>query len=157
MVEDYDYCETKEQENHRKYVKNKLQEIVQTWITQTATALFPDDPEKIAAASATIFPFGSYEIGVHSPGSDIDCLCLTPSYTNRHEHFFGNLFITLSKNSDVTELCKVESCWVPVIKFTFMSIQIDLTFAKLDRESIRGITSKDLLDDKIMEKLDQHS
>jgi poly(A) polymerase len=60
--------------------------------------------EQMAAeAGAKIFTFGSYRLGVHGPGADIDTLCITPRHIERTD-FFSSLFEMLEKNTEVTEL-----------------------------------------------------
>jgi hypothetical protein len=60
--------------------------------------------EQLASeAGAKIFTFGSYRLGVHGAGADIDTLCVAPRHIERQD-FFTSLFEMLQGNSEVTEL-----------------------------------------------------
>ncbi|KAI9304691.1 Poly(A) polymerase [Cunninghamella echinulata] len=69
--------------------------------------------------------YGSYQLGVNAEDGDIDVLCILPSKVTR-EDFFDHLYGLISKEPSVEKLTAVIDSFVPVIKFVFDGILIDL-------------------------------
>lgn len=87
------------------------------------------------ASTAKLYTFGSYQLGVHSPGSDIDTLCVAPMHITRNS-FFDTLLKKLSKTHGITEINPIQDAQVPIIKMKVDDIEIDLLYAKLPMKSI---------------------
>ncbi|EQB61207.1 poly polymerase [Vairimorpha apis BRL 01] len=98
-----------------------------------------------------IFTFGSYRLGVHSKGSDIDVLCIVPRHVTRKE-FFNEFYDMLNEEKEVKELTKIEEAYVPLIKMVYSNIPIDLTFARLN-SSVVG-EKINLLNDYVIKNMD---
>ena len=97
-----------------------------------------------------IFPFGSYKIQVMSPTSDIDCLCVAPKWAKRTSDFFGGLYDILESHGHVSNLRKIETAKVPVMKLKFRGIEIDLTYANINKENIKDLKEENLLNDEYL-------
>ncbi|KAF7124823.1 hypothetical protein RHSIM_Rhsim12G0203400 [Rhododendron simsii] len=105
-------------------------EVVKDWVKQL-TRLRGYTDQMVEAANAVLFTFGSYRLGVHGPGADIDTLCVGPSYVNREEDFFFGLHNILAEMEEVTELQPVPDAHVPVMKLKFDGVSIDLLYASI--------------------------
>ncbi|XP_031481457.1 nuclear poly(A) polymerase 4-like isoform X2 [Nymphaea colorata] len=127
---DYALYESREETIKREEVLAELDQIVKRWVKQLTRQRGYTD-QMVDDANAVIFTFGSYRLGVHGPGSDIDTLCVGPSYVNREEDFFIILHDILDEMDEVTELQPVPDAHVPVMKFKFRGISIDLLYASI--------------------------
>ncbi|KAH1003549.1 hypothetical protein HUJ04_003454 [Dendroctonus ponderosae] len=137
--------------NHRMMVLGKLYFLVKEWIKSVSIKC--NLPESVAeSVGGKVCTFGSYRLGVHSRGADIDALCVAPKHVSRNE-FFESFYELLRQQSEVTELRAVEEAFVPVIKMNFDGIEIDMLFARLFQKEIPD--SMDLQDDNVLKNLDQ--
>lgn len=104
------------------------------------------------SAGGKIFTFGSYRLGVHGPGSDIDTLCVVPKHVQR-EDFFSVFESMLKEREEVTEVAGVPTAHVPLIAAKFMGVDIDFTFARLALPRVEDNLS--LEDDNLLRNLDE--
>ncbi|KGG50368.1 poly(A) polymerase [Mitosporidium daphniae] len=105
-----------------------------------------------------IYTFGSYRLGVHAKGADIDTLCIVPIHVSRQD-FFGPFFEELKGMNDVTEITRVPEAYVPIMKLIFDGISvwsfdlIDLLFCRLHLEAIPD--NLNLLNNSLLKNLDE--
>ncbi|KAJ4893038.1 Nuclear poly(A) polymerase 3 [Raphanus sativus] len=124
-----------EDENKRRIVILKLQKIVVRWVKSIAwKRRLPQ--HHINATNATIVPYGSYGLGVHGSQSDIDALCIGPFFATIAEDFFIDLRDLLKSRAEVSEIHCVKDAKVPLIRFKFDGILVDLPYAQLRLLSI---------------------
>ena len=122
--------ESEEQSAKREEVLREIDGIVKEWVKQL-TSQKGYSEQMIEKANVVLFTFGSYRLGVHGPGADIDILCVGPSYVNREEDFFVTLHGILTQLEEVTELQPVPDAHVPLMKFKFHRMAIDLLYASV--------------------------
>lgn len=149
-LKEYGVFETQEEIQHRMVVLGKLNKLALEWIVQTSLA--KNMPESIAkTVGGKIFTFGSFRLGVHTKGADIDTLLVAPRHIERTD-FFSSFYEFLKEREETSELRAVEEAFVPVIKMNFDGIEIDLLFARLALPTIPE--DLDLLDENLLKNLD---
>jgi poly(A) polymerase len=80
-----------------------LDEILQSWMREESVALGMLDPTS-SDSVGKIFTFGSFRLGVHGPGADMDTLVVGPHFITR-AMFFEKFTKRLEEQTDVvTEL-----------------------------------------------------
>uniref|UniRef100_A0A671QNP0 Poly(A) polymerase n=1 Tax=Sinocyclocheilus anshuiensis TaxID=1608454 RepID=A0A671QNP0_9TELE len=131
-------------------VLGKLNTLVQVWIREISQA--KNIPSSVIDnVCGKIFTFGSYRLGVHTKGADIDALCVAPRHLERSD-FFSSFYEKLKEQEEVKDLRAVEEAFVPVIKLSFDGIEIDILFARLALQTIPE--NLDLRDDGLLKNLD---
>ncbi|KAK1436325.1 hypothetical protein QVD17_02104 [Tagetes erecta] len=121
---------SREEEQRRCNVIRKLKEIIIKWIKRVAY-LHKLPQNLVKAASATILTYGSYGLGVHNAESDIDALCVGPWFASLTEDFFVVLHDILAKRVEVSDIHCVKDAKVPLMRFKFEGISVDLPYAQL--------------------------
>jgi len=142
--------ETDEELDHRMEVLRKVNELAKEWIRDVSV----QKNMPLSAADnvgGKIYTFGSYRLGVHNKGADIDALCVAPRHVDRSD-YFSSFVELLKKQPEVTELRAVEEAFVPVIKMNFDGIELDMLFARLALKEIPD--NMDLRDDLLLKNLD---
>lgn len=147
----YGVFESESEMHHRMEVLGSLHRLVRQWIREES--LRKNMPPTVAdTVGGNIYTFGSYRLGVHHRGADIDALCVAPRHIDRTD-YFASFYELLKTQPQVKDLRAVEDAFVPVIKMNFDGIEIDLLFARLALKEIPD--SFDLRDDILLKNLDQ--
>jgi poly(A) polymerase len=90
----------------REIVLGRVAAVVKTFV-KVAGMKHGLSESAAAAAGGKIFTFGSYRLGVHGPGSDIDTLCVVPKHVAREDFFeiFEPMLREVEGASEVTVRC----------------------------------------------------
>ncbi|KAI0722729.1 polymerase [Earliella scabrosa] len=143
--------ESDEEAQMREIVLGRIAALVKKFV-QTVSMARGLTEAAANAAGGKIFTFGSYRLGVHGPGSDIDTLCVVPKHVQR-EDFFDVFEHMLKEAEGVTEVSGVPDAYVPIIKTKISGIPIDLVMARLALSTIPDDLS--LQDDSLLRNLDE--
>lgn len=134
LLRAHNLYESDEEATKRVQVLGRLNTLAREFVRRASMASGMSG-EIAAAAGAKIFTFGSYRLGVHASGADIDTLLVVPEHIHRN-HFFEHMTALLREQPDVRELDPVPTAYVPIIKFELDGIPIDLLFARLAMSAI---------------------
>ncbi|KAG8768308.1 polynucleotide adenylyltransferase [Ceratobasidium sp. 428] len=143
--------ESKEEAQRRETVLGMVNELVQKFVQRVSIGAGMSE-QAAKAAGGKIFTFGSYRLGVHGPGSDIDTLCVVPRHVT-YSDFFTTFEPMLKEMEGVTEVAGVPEAFVPIVKAEIRGIPIDFLLASLNRPDVpENLT---LEDNKILAGLDE--
>jgi hypothetical protein len=83
-------------------ILSKLNSLVKEWICEVSIKrnMPPNVAEQVGGK---IYTFGSYRLGVHHKGADIDALCVAPRHVDRSD-YFTSFFELLKQQKEVTDL-----------------------------------------------------
>ncbi|XP_060574227.1 poly(A) polymerase type 3-like isoform X2 [Ruditapes philippinarum] len=144
--------ESDEELAHRMEVLNKVNMLVKEWIRDVSRRKNNIPDNRIDSFGGKVCTFGSYRLGVHKKGADIDTLCVAPRHVDRSD-FFSSFVELLKEQPEVKDLRAVEEAYVPVIKMTFDGIELDMLFSRLALPTIPE--DIDLRDEALLKNLDQ--
>ncbi|KAJ1728313.1 polynucleotide adenylyltransferase, partial [Coemansia biformis] len=145
--------ESEAERRSREVILGKIDKLVKEFVYRAA--IKHRRPESVARSyGGKVFTFGSYRLGVHGAGADLDTLCVVPSHVLRSD-FFEIMVQMLRERSEVTELVPVPETHVPVIKMRFSGVDIDLTVAVLQQPVV--LDSQELADSNLLRNMDPYS
>lgn len=134
-------------------VLSDVDRLSQRWIKELS--LEKKMPAELAnSCQAKIFTFGSYRLGVHNRGADIDTLLVAPKHIERDD-FFDTFQAALSKMEGVEYVRSVRNAFVPVIKTKIRGVELDILFSTLALRTIPE--GQELHDSNLLRGLDQQS
>ncbi|CAG5117865.1 unnamed protein product [Candidula unifasciata] len=153
-LQPHNVFESEAELNHRMEVLHKVNILMRAWIKDVSRQKNNIPDNLIDTFGGKVFTFGSYRMGVHTKGADIDTLCVAPRHVERSD-FFKSFLELLKSQPEVKDLRAVEEAFVPVIKVEFDGIELDLVFARLALATIPDDIN--LRDESLLKNLDEKS
>lgn len=146
-------------------------QLCRSWIRSVCLKV-PLPADAVENAGGALYTSGSYRLGVHEPGADIDAILVAPNVCTREE-FFGSNYIPpnydgesdlskirdpeslaerIRRHPDVTNFVPVEGAAVPILTFDWEGVNIDLLFARINTASVPK--DFDIDNDKVLDGVD---
>ncbi|KAM5345559.1 hypothetical protein ACJ41O_011420 [Fusarium nematophilum] len=140
----------------RHQVLDSLQLICNEFVRRVAQEKEPKNEVLTRNARGKVFTYGSFRLGVFGPGSDIDTLIVAPKYVTREDYFkhFPGLLVSMAPKDAITDLTVVTDAFVPIIKFEYLGISIDLIFSRIIQKQLAP-DFNDLKDSGLLRGLDE--
>jgi poly(A) polymerase len=138
-------------------VLQSLEKIVDAFVKKAAEEKEPKNTILIRDARGKVCTYGSYRLGVYGPGSDIDTLVIVPKYVTVDQYFkiFPDLLVEMAPPAAITDLTPVPDAFVPIIKFEYWGISIDLIFCSI--QTLKQLpASLDLQDNSLLRGLSEN-
>lgn len=146
--------ETPAGERNRFAVIDQLRSIVRDWAAQLGESKSVEPDICAEGGGIQLRIFGSTRLGVHNTDSDIDLLCLAPSFVSRSDFFTGFRELLASRD-DTTAVLPIPEAFTPVLKFTISGQAIDMVFASIHLPRLPD--NLDILDLRLLRGLDDAS
>lgn len=105
-LEQFNIFESESEMKHRIDILMVLNTLVEEWVKQVSRSQNMPK-ESVLKVGGRIYTFGSYRLGVHQKGADIDALCVVPRNID-HKHFFTTFYKILCKQPETTD-CRVSN------------------------------------------------
>lgn len=158
--------ESKDGIQRRERALNRMGVLSRDWIRSVCIRKgLPSDV--VDTAGGQLFTSGSYRLGVHEPGADIDTIVVAPNVCTRQD-FFGavveeredgtvvrdpeSLAERIRTHPDVTNFVPVEGAAIPILTFDWEGVNIDLLFARLNSASVPP--TLDIDNDNVLDGVD---
>ncbi|TVU47284.1 hypothetical protein EJB05_06879, partial [Eragrostis curvula] len=148
FMEDSGVVPAPEDERRRERVVRELSKIVMDWAKRVAY----EQGEQYWFTTATLLTYGSYALGAYGPESDIDALCVGPCIASLQHHFFVVLRQMLEGRPEVSELHSIEGAKVPLMRFKFNGVLVDLPYVQLP--VINAAEAMHAFDPRVLENVD---
>ena len=89
------------------------------------------DHQLLESKKAKVLVFGSYRLGVHFTGTDIDTICVFPTFISKEE-FLDDFRTFISDKEGIEDVLKIQEALTPIIKLKVNGISFDLLYAAVD-------------------------
>ena len=126
--------ESESELNRRELVIGELTRLFMEWVRSVCRAKGMGE-DQVAEAGGKLYTSGSWRLGVHEPGADIDMVCIAPRHCTRRD-FFTTLREGLENHPQVEKFKAIETAVVPIMTFDFDDVNIDLLFAMMPLNAV---------------------